>query len=121
MEPADFGRHRKALIGTSALSFVLAASQSQELSWGGVELSGAWVWVFLGIAHTYFMLMFWACAVLGGTSGQDISARVDYTGDKQSAIGDTFTYDVPFALGIFAAANIVTHLLMIIDEWMKVA
>ena len=118
MEPADFGRHRKALIGTSAISFVFAASQSQKMSLAGVDLSGTWVWVFLGIAHIYFMLMFWTCFGLGRQSGQDIGAKVDYTSDNKKFFGDTFTYNIPFALGIFGAANIVLHLLMILVEWM---
>lgn len=121
MEPGDFGRHRKALMVTSVVGFVLAASGNQDISWAGIDLSGTLVWIFLGIAHVYFMLMFWTCHGMRTRTSQNISSIVNYASASRREIGKTFDYNVPFALGILGALNIATQLLIILDKAMKVA
>ena len=119
MELGDFGRHRKALMVTTAVGFVLAASGEQEMYWAGITLSGTWVWIFVGIAHAYFMLMFWACYGMREMTTQNISSVISYAGGGREKVGKPFTYNVPFSLGILGALNIVAHLLIILDKTIK--
>lgn len=114
MEPSDFGRYRKAVIGTSAIGFVLAASSAQEMSWAGITLTGTWVWIFLGIAHSYFMLMLWVCFGMRVQTSQHISTTTAYSDAHKREVDKLFTYKVPFALGLFGGANIALQLFLIL-------
>ena len=51
--------HRKSVVATAALTVVLAADKEQGLNWGGVDIDGYLVWIFVGVAHLYFTIMWW--------------------------------------------------------------
>ena len=57
-QPAE--KARKSLIFTSAISIVLAANEQSGVSWA-VQLAGWKAWLFLGIAHAYYIAM-WRAA-----------------------------------------------------------
>ena len=52
--------HRKSVLATTALVVVLAADKEQGLNWGGVNIDGYVVWIFVGLAHLYFSIMWWS-------------------------------------------------------------
>ena len=51
--------HRKSLLGTTGLSFVLSMSEGATIQWAGVTIDEQYVWLFLLIAHGYFFMMWW--------------------------------------------------------------
>ena len=61
--PAE--KARKSLIFTSAISIVLAANEQSGVSWA-VQLAGWKAWLFLGMAHAYFIAMWRADGGLEG-------------------------------------------------------
>jgi hypothetical protein len=52
--------HRKTVIATTAIAIVLATNKGQGLNWAGVVIEGYLVWIFLGLAHLYFTVMWWS-------------------------------------------------------------
>ena len=52
--------HRKSVLATTALVVVLTADKEQGLNWGGVNIDGYMVWIFVGLAHLYFSIMWWS-------------------------------------------------------------
>ena len=51
---------RAAYAAQTVLLVVLAAGKQQGLNWGGVDIDGYLVWIFVGVAHLYFTIMWWS-------------------------------------------------------------
>ena len=47
--------HRKAVLATASITFLVLASGTSKLQWGGVELSGRVMWGSLFAASLYFL------------------------------------------------------------------
>ena len=63
--------HRKSVLGMGAVIVVLSLADEASIRWAGVSIDEQYVWICVGIAHLYFVTMWWVWygETLGETQG----------------------------------------------------